>query len=77
MKPQIASVQLIDVSDMLAALKCSKSTLMRYIDDGKVPQPIYVGRSPQWHLKTVEQWLADQHGVKVTKPRRAEVDDLL
>lgn len=78
MNPQFASVQLLDVQDMLGILKLSKSTLLRYIDDGRVPQPIYIGRSPQWHLRTVEQWLEETHRVKVRRaPTRAGADDLL
>ena len=67
-------LQMLDVDDMLATFRCSKSSLMRWVEEGRVPDPIYIGRSPLWHKDTLEAWLTVDHGLIIRKPSKPKRD---
>jgi predicted DNA-binding transcriptional regulator AlpA len=72
MKPEHSDLQMLNSADMIGLLRISKATLWRYVKEGKVPSPIYVGRSPLWHRKTFEELVSPP----VTAPRKRDISEL-
>ncbi len=77
-----SDLQMLDSDDVMSLLKLSKTTLWRHIREGKVPQPVYIGRSPLWHKLTFHRWLDDlgAFSPKIAPPvqinRGREIDGL-
>ncbi len=69
-----SDLQMLDSDDVMSLLKLSKTTLWRHIREGKVPQPVYIGRSPLWHKQTLHRWLDDlgAFSVRPTPPTRID-----
>ena len=70
MKSDHAHLQMVNIADVIALFRMSKSTLWRHIKEGKFPEPIYIGRAPLWPLATLEGFLGEKMG------RKHEIDEL-
>lgn len=40
-------------------LKCSKRTVCRLADSGRMPRPIKLGSLVRWQRAVIEQWISD------------------
>lgn len=69
MKPDNSHLQMLDSADMMSLFRMSKTTLWRHVKEGRVPEPIYIGRAPLWHKNQVEEWLGDKMGIKPKRKR--------
>lgn len=67
---------MMNSTDMMSMLRCSKTTLWRHINDGRLPKPIYFGRAPLWNQQHVERWLAEKMGVEPKPARKRDYDEL-
>lgn len=54
---------------MMSLFRMSKTTLWRHVKEGRVPEPIYIGRSPLWQKSLVEQWIG---GKSASQPKKVE-----
>jgi predicted DNA-binding transcriptional regulator AlpA len=45
--------RLINISEMSAILCLSKSSIYNFINEGKLPYPVKIGRSSRWRLSEV------------------------
>ncbi len=53
-----AAALLLDAAGVAARLGCSKATVWRLRDSGKLPQPVKVGSLTRWRTADVEAWVA-------------------
>ena len=48
--------------------QCTKRTIERWTEEGRLPQPIYIGSAPLWDLEELEEWeRSEQRLVRRTK----------
>lgn len=53
--------RLLKVSELAKFLGVSQSTVYRWLDAGKLPQPFDLGEAAvRWRLSEVEAWLEEQ-----------------
>lgn len=52
-------IELIDTSKLSKQLGFSKLTIRRMVADGRLPQPLSLGRTKRWRLSDINQWVAD------------------
>ena len=54
--------KLLSIENVLDATGFKKSTMYRWISEGRFPKPIKIGnsRSSRWIDKDVEQWINEQ-----------------
>jgi len=52
LSPEIPQ-RLIDVEELADLLKLSVRTVYRLIDEGKIPEPMHIGRNVRWQLSEV------------------------
>lgn len=45
---------LLNVKEVAHLLSISPSTVLRRVDDGEIPQPIYLGRLARWRASDIE-----------------------
>lgn len=52
--------RLLKVSELAKFLGVAPSTIYRWLDCGKLPQPFEIGEAAvRWRLSEIEQWLED------------------
>lgn len=62
---------ILDISAFAKRLGVEPTSISRYLTGGLVPPADgYIGRSPWWHLETVETWIANRPG-RTGRPRKA------
>jgi len=66
--PPPQEVRLISARQLCDAIGVSRPTLQRYIDAGRLPAPIKLGKVDRWRLRDVEAAL-DAAGDSVQPPR--------
>lgn len=58
-----ADPQLMRIKDVCDALKISRATIYRWVDEGKFPDPVVLGEDSErrsavrWYKEDVMQWL--------------------
>jgi excisionase family DNA binding protein len=57
--PDREQAELLDVSQVAALLNCSKRTVYRLADSGRMPRPLKLGSLVRWRAGEVRQWIAD------------------
>ena len=50
---------LLDVSALGRMLSCSRATVYRLCDAGKMPRPVKLGSLTRWRRSDIEEWIAD------------------
>jgi prophage regulatory protein len=48
---------LLTVKDIIAMLKVSKSTIYKWIKDGKFPKPLKFGRNSRWTEEMIKEFI--------------------
>ena len=52
----------LNIDDITNSLKINEDTLMRWIKEGKFPQPLRINdRTTLWSYALIENWIAQQH----------------
>jgi len=51
---------LITIEELSKILKVSTRTISRLKSEGRLPQPITIGRLVRWRRSDIETWLADR-----------------
>jgi len=52
----------LNIDDITNSLKINEDTLMRWIKEGKFPQPLRIkDRTTLWSYALIENWIAQQH----------------
>ena len=52
----------LNIDDITNSLKINEDTLMRWIKEGKFPQPLRIkDRTTLWSYALIENWVAQQH----------------
>ena len=49
---------LMDAGDVAAMLKCSRRTICRLMDAGRIPAPIRLGGLLRWDRRALLEWIA-------------------
>ena len=62
---------MLDKNAMQTLLCASRVTIWRWVKDGLIPEPIYIGNRPLWHKSTVEKFLSKK-GVVIKKKRNLD-----
>lgn len=66
--------QLMKIKDVCDALKISRATVYRWVDEGKFPQPVVLGQEEgkrsavRWYSLDISDWLA-------SRPKGIQKDD--
>ena len=52
----------LNIDDITNSLKINEDTLMKWIKEGKFPQPLRINdRTTLWSYALIENWVAQQH----------------
>ena len=52
----------LNIDDITNSLKINEDTLMKWIKEGKFPQPLRINdRTTLWSYAMIENWIAQQH----------------
>lgn len=51
-------VELLSVKDLCEILSCTRRTVYRMRDAGKLPQPMKIGGMVRWNPEEIEHWIA-------------------
>jgi len=52
----------LNIDDITNALKINEDTLMKWIKEGKFPQPLRMNdRTTLWSYALIENWIAQKH----------------
>jgi prophage regulatory protein len=49
--------RLLRTRDVMQMLGVGRTTLYRWMGDGKFPAPIKIGETNRWHLSEIEAWI--------------------
>jgi excisionase family DNA binding protein len=52
-------VNLMTKTDLSKKLKASLRTISRWMSEGRLPPPRYIGRTPRWRESEIDQWIDD------------------
>ena len=55
------------VDDLTAELSVGKSTIYKWLADGKLPQPKKIGRVPYWDAKVINALLSQSQAQEVSQ----------
>lgn len=58
--PDAALTDLKTIREIAQLLRKSKGQVRRLFGEGKLPEPIYIGRTPMWPRQVIEGWIRDQ-----------------
>ena len=53
----VASAALLDVGEVALLLNCSKRTVYRLADAGRMPRPLKLGALVRWNRVVVLEWI--------------------
>ena len=52
----------LNIDDITNSLKINEDTLMKWIKEGKFPQPLRINdRTTLWSYALIENWIAQEH----------------
>ena len=52
--------QLLRKKDLALMLQYSERSIMRFVDRGQLPKPVYINRQPRWRRSEIDIWLSRQ-----------------
>jgi excisionase family DNA binding protein len=55
--PEPVSPRLLDVNAVASILGCSQRSVYRFVDLGRLPKPIHLGRMVRWDRNTIDEWI--------------------
>jgi excisionase family DNA binding protein len=58
--PKSIASRLIDVQEVAELLGVCERTVWRRVEDGDIPQPIYIGRLAKWRLGDIEEFISQK-----------------
>ena len=58
-------MEILTLAEVLAELKCSRSTVYQLMKNADFPRPLKVGRDNRWPAAEVAAWLARQAAARV------------
>jgi predicted DNA-binding transcriptional regulator AlpA len=56
------SEQLLRKKDLAMMLRYSERSIMRFVERGQLPKPVYINNQPRWRHSEIEAWLSQQSG---------------
>jgi len=57
--PPPSETNMLTGGDVARVLKCSRQSIYRMRDQGRIPPPVRLGRLMRWRRALLEQWIAD------------------
>lgn len=59
-EPTRADLELLEISEVAALMKCSPRAIYNHVEASRFPRPFKMGRSIRWRAATVRQWLDEK-----------------
>ena len=56
---EVTPAVLLDANDVAGLLKCSRRTVYRLADSGRIPVPIRLGMLVRWSRQALDEWIAE------------------
>ena len=58
MQVEASSERYLKKRELAVMLGFCERSIMRFVDGGLLPKPIYINKQPRWRLSEIEGWLS-------------------
>ena len=56
---EVTPALLLDANDVARLLKCSRRTVYRLADSGRIPAPVRLGMLVRWSRQALDEWIVE------------------